>query len=96
MGRYGTEIVTARASVIVVLDWLPSYIQHLNPVKTQIPYNESLSFYSGAWKVPGCMDLNGRVFDCEQYIDEYYNSSESACHDCLIDVSIPEIVYQDV
>ncbi len=95
VGRYGTEIVTARASVIVVLDWLPCCIQRLNPVKTQIQDNGSLSFYSGPWKVPSCMDLNGKVFDCEQYIDEYYNSSESACHDCLIDVSVPEIIYQD-
>jgi hypothetical protein len=41
------------------------------------------------------MGLNGTAFDCEQYIDEYYNSSESACHDCLFDATLPEVVYQE-
>jgi uncharacterized repeat protein (TIGR01451 family) len=95
VGKYGMENVTAKAFVIVVLDWLPCCLQYLQLVKKQIQDNESLSFFSGAWKVPGCMGLNGTAFDCEQYIDEYYNSSESACHDCLFDATLPEVVYQE-
>jgi uncharacterized repeat protein (TIGR01451 family)/fimbrial isopeptide formation D2 family protein len=93
VGRYGAQLVTAHASVIVILDWLPCCLQQIHPVKTQIQDSESLSFFSGEWKLPGCMGLNGTGFDCEQYIDEYYNSSESECHDCLFDASLPEVVY---
>ncbi|MCX6677133.1 MAG: hypothetical protein NTU95_04210 [Methanothrix sp.] len=92
VGKYGKEIVTAEASVIVVLDWLPCCLQYIRPAKRLIQDNESLSFFSGIWKVPGCMGINGTGFDCEQYIDEYYNNAESACHDCLFDASLPEVV----
>jgi uncharacterized repeat protein (TIGR01451 family) len=94
VGKFGNEIVTAKASVIVVLDWLPCCLQYHRPAKKLIQDKESLSFFSGTWKVPGCMGLNGTVSDCEQYIDEYYNSSESTCHDCLFDATLPEVVYQ--
>ncbi len=95
VGKYGDETVMAKASVIVILDWLSCYPQYQQPVKKQIHDNKSLSFFSGTWKVPGCMGLNGTIFDCEQYIDEYYNSSKSACHDCLFEASLPEVVYQE-